>query len=60
MAHSTKSHLTETVVDLQFHQGSFEYVLALTDQGNLHIYHLFTENGHRGTIHVTRGSTKIA
>ena len=56
--HATDASLTEHVVDHQIHEGSKAYTIALTDQGNIHIYHIFSDEavGYRGTIQVARGS----
>lgn len=53
-------------MDHQIHAGSHEYSIILTDQGNIHFYHIHQREseqglpgGYRGTIKATRGSLKI-
>lgn len=65
--HRSNPDIVETVVDHQFHNGSGQYSLVLTDQGNIHIYYLFgdseqlhgMEGNYRGTIRVAKGSNQI-
>ena len=49
---------SEIVLDHQIHLGSFEYSLILTDQGKLHIYHIYDkfDDGYRGFMQVSKGS----
>ena len=65
LRHNSDGRRVETIVDLQFHQGSFSYALLLTDQGNLHVYYLYPNafeesTNYRGSIHLTRGSVMFA
>ena len=59
--HIQNSNVLENVVDHLIHQGSFSYSISLTDQGNVHIHHIYGDQAeaYRGTIQVTRGSQKI-
>ena len=31
----------EAIIDHQIHSGSHEYSIMLTDQGNIHLYHIY-------------------
>jgi hypothetical protein len=53
-----KQPLTETIIDHQIHSSS-EYSMVLTDEGNVHFYHI-AERASRGSIKVTKGAKSIA
>lgn len=49
--HISDTSLIENVIDHQIHPGSNAYTIALTDQGNIHIHDIYTdEDAYRGTI----------
>ena len=45
-------------MDHLIHSGSSDYLMALTDYGKVHVYHIHSDS-YRGTIQVPRGSLKL-
>lgn len=64
MTHKTNHELKEKILSFDFHSGSQSYIFCLTDQGNLHYYHLYPEdrshNSYKGTISLARGALSFS